>query len=115
MLVETLRQGLRVCPAPVRRILEKINRGRIVRRHLGREAGRRKIYATPEGSLIWALPWSTGDLDPHLNQFCQEFIQPGSVVWDFGAHFGLFAFTAAKFAGPKGSIVTGKQIGRAHV
>ena len=85
--------------------MEKMNRGRVVQRRLGRSAGKRKIFVSPEGSLIWALPWATGDLDQHLNKFCAEHIKSGSVVWDFGAHFGLFSFTAAHFAGPQGFVL----------
>lgn len=105
MLNQALRKGLQLFPLSLRSLLERLNRGRVVRRRLGREAGRRQIFATPEGSLIWALPWASGDLDAQLNDFCIEFIKPGAVVWDFGAHFGLFSFTAAKFAGPSGKVV----------
>ena len=100
-----IRSAFRHCPKSLRTFLEKMNRGRVVQRRLSEVAAKRKIYFSPEGSLIWALPWATGDLDNHLNEFCSEYIKPGSVVWDFGAHFGLFSFTAAHFAGPQGFVL----------
>lgn len=89
-----------------RAILERLSRGRIVRRNLGRDLGKRTFYATPEASLAWALPWAGGSTDPDLMRFCREFVKPGSVVWDFGGHLGLFAFAAAHHAGAKGCVLS---------
>jgi len=81
-------------------------RGRVVRRRLGAEFGGRAFYATPEASLVWALPWASGSADPDLMRFCREFVQPGSVVWDFGGHLGIFAFSAAHRAGAEGMVLS---------
>ncbi len=89
-----------------RSLLERLSRGRVVRRRLGPEHGDRTFYATPEASLVWALPWAGGSADPDLMRFCREFVKPGSVVWDFGGHLGLFAFAAAYYAGPEGRVLS---------
>jgi FkbM family methyltransferase len=86
--------------------LERSSRGRIVRRRLGNAGGNRTFYASPECSLIWALPWATAeDNDPGIGNFCREFIGKEARVWDFGAHIGIFSFTAAALAGPKGFVL----------
>lgn len=63
------------------------------------------FYASPECSLVWALPWATADLDPQVSNFCREFVHKDAVVWDFGAHIGIFSFMAAAHAGPQGFVL----------
>jgi FkbM family methyltransferase len=93
------------CPRGIRSSLERSVRGRVVRRRLGAEFGGRLFYATPEASLIWALPGAGAHSDEGLARFCREFVQPGAVVWDFGGHLGVFAFAAAHRAGPDGLVL----------
>lgn len=95
-----------MCPPVVRAALEKWSRGKIVRRSLGPDFGARRIYATPEASLAWWLPWSGSSVDGDLLSFCREFVHPGSIVWDFGGNVGLFTFLAAHAAGRDGQVVT---------
>lgn len=102
----TFRNLFRACPAPLRTALEKWSRGRIVRRRMGSEFGGRVFYASPEAALFWAYPWASAGIDEELMSFCREFVQPGSVVWDFGGHLGIFAFSAAHRAGPEGAVLT---------
>jgi FkbM family methyltransferase len=45
-------------------------------------------------------------VDPLIETFCREFIKPGAHVWDLGANVGVFSFTAAFFAGSKGSVLS---------
>ena len=44
-------------------------------------------------------------IDPTLCSLAAEFVQPGTVVWDVGANVGLFAFSAAHYAGTQGKVL----------
>lgn len=44
-------------------------------------------------------------VDPELSALAVEFVRAGDVVWDVGANVGLFTFSAAHLAGPKGQVV----------
>lgn len=105
--VQTLVRSLfQCCPRSIRSGLERWARGRIVRRTLGKRFGGRPFYASPEAALFWAFPWATAEIDDDLMRFCEEFVHPGSVVWDFGGHLGIFAFAAAQRAGPNGYVLS---------
>jgi FkbM family methyltransferase len=106
MSQHTFRNLFRACPAPARAALEKWSRGRVVRRRMGSEFGGRVFYASPEAALFWAYPWASAGIDEELTNFCREFVQPGSVVWDFGGHLGIFAFSAAHRAGAEGVVLS---------
>lgn len=88
----------------LRSSLERALRGRVVRRRIPAPFGGRKIYASPEASLIWALP-GAATVDLELTDFCREFVTPGSVVWDIGANVGLFSFCAAHASGKNGRVI----------
>lgn len=103
---QAARNVFRNSPQGMRGWLERWARGRIVRRPLGAEFDRRFFYASPEAALCWALPWASAELDKGLMSFCREFVQPGNVVWDFGGHLGIFAFSAAHRAGAKGAVLS---------
>ena len=67
-------------------------------------SGRVRLVVTPGSALaFWRLDISR--VDPPLLALAQEFVRPGHVVWDIGANVGLFAFSAAALAGPKGAVL----------
>lgn len=46
----------------------------------------------------------TGLHEPHVQQALMRELQPGSVVWDVGAHIGFTSLIAARLVGPAGRV-----------
>ncbi len=87
----------------VRRIVEHLSRGVVLRRRLPSTFGRLPIYVTPEAGLRYWLGMSR--IDPVLYRVAKEIVKPGSVIWDVGANVGLFSFCAAALAGQSGFVL----------
>ncbi len=88
--------------APIRRYAEKLSRGVVFRRRL--PPGGRRIFITPETALrLWIQPLDK--FDPALLSVSSRLVSKDDIVWDIGANMGLFAFAAARLAGPNGRII----------
>lgn len=62
------------------------------------------IYVSPSASLVYAFK-PMRSVDPPLLRCAEQFVHPGTVVWDVGANVGLFAAAAAVRAGAKGQVI----------
>ena len=88
----------------LRSLLEKLSRGRIVRRRLPPGLGGAALFVSPDAALkLWKRDLSQAD--PLLLRLAAELVTPGAAVWDVGANVGLFAFAAAHYAGPGGRVL----------
>jgi FkbM family methyltransferase len=88
----------------LRRLVERLSRGVVLRRQLPREFQRLPLYVSPEAGLRY---WRTNLLtvDPMVFEMALEMVKAGQVVWDVGANVGLFAFCASALAGPSGFVL----------
>lgn len=87
----------------IRRLIEHLSRGRVLRRRLPSDFGGAEIFVTPDAALkFWGRDLRR--VDPALLDAAAELTFPGACVWDLGANVGLFAFAAAFLAGEKGYV-----------
>jgi FkbM family methyltransferase len=87
----------------IRRLVEHLSRGVVLRRRLPARFGRLPIYVTPEAGLRYWVAMSR--VDPVLYSMANELVKSGSVVWDVGANVGLFSLSAAANAGRSGFVL----------
>lgn len=93
-----------VCVTWLRSALEKLSRGRVVRRRFSSDFGRQLLFVTPDSRLrYWR--WDLDSVDPHLLAAARNLVRPGDSVWDIGANCGLFSFAAAYVAGAAGRVI----------
>ncbi len=88
----------------IRSLLERLSRGRVLRRRLPAAHGGHALYVSPDAAMrLWRR--DLGAVDPFLLTMAGELVRPGMTVWDVGANVGLFAFAAAHAAGPSGRVL----------
>ncbi len=87
--------------ANVRTIIERLLRGRLLKRRLPSRFGHTPLYVSPDAQLKYLKPGNDA-FDTELMKIIDEHIREDSVVWDIGANVGVFAFAAASVA-KKGS------------
>lgn len=77
-----------------RGILERLSRGRILKRHISSKFGRVPIYVSPDAQLKY-LKIGQDAFDADLVRIADHFVNENHVVWDIGANIGIFSFTCA--------------------
>jgi FkbM family methyltransferase len=88
----------------IRSLLERLSRGRVLRRRLPAAHGGHALHVSPDAAMrLWQR--DLGAADPFLLRIAAGLVRPGMTVWDVGANVGLFAFAAAFAAGPTGRVL----------
>jgi FkbM family methyltransferase len=87
----------------LRSLLEKLLRGKYLKRRLPARFGRIPLYVSPDSQLKYLKPGEKA-FDSELLSVISEYIREDSVVWDIGANVGVFAFAAAGIA-RKGAVL----------
>ena len=77
-----------------RKALERLARGRILKRHITSKYARIPIYVSPDAQLKY-LKLGKNAFDADLVRIADHFINEDHVVWDVGANIGVFSFTCA--------------------
>ncbi|MEM7227726.1 MAG: FkbM family methyltransferase [Planctomycetota bacterium] len=88
----------------VRQIVERLARGRVLRRRLPEPFSTAEIFVTPDAALRY-LRRGRKAFPEDLLAIAEELITPGMKVWDIGANVGVFGFAAAARAGSSGRIL----------
>jgi FkbM family methyltransferase len=81
----------------VRTVLERLARGRILKRRLPGRFAPTELYVSPDAQLKYMKPGAEA-FDADLLRIVDTQIREDSIVWDIGANVGVFAFAAASVA-----------------
>jgi len=77
-----------------RTLIERIARGRVLRRRLRVGGESIPILISPDAQLKYLKPGPDA-FDVDLIQIAERFLQPGANAWDVGANVGVFTFAAS--------------------
>lgn len=83
-------------PGMVRRLLERLSRGRAIRRRLEPALGGHPLIVSPDAALAYLR---SGPIASSLTRLAARFVARGDQVWDLGANVGVFSFAAASQGG----------------
>jgi len=81
----------------VRKIVEKLSRGKILKRKIRVNGNVVPLYVSPDSQLKYLKPGSQA-FDQDLIVLAEKHLTEDSVVWDVGANVGVFTFAAASIA-----------------
>jgi FkbM family methyltransferase len=81
----------------IRTIVEKLSRGKILKRRLPSRFGKTSLYVSPDSQLKY-LKLGEEAFDEELLKVVDFYIHDNSIIWDIGANVGVFSFGAASIA-----------------
>lgn len=74
----------------IRKLAERLARGRFFKRHINVDGSRFPIYVSPDAQLKYL----TGAFDQDLIKIAEN-LSPDDIAWDIGGNIGVFAVAAA--------------------
>lgn len=77
-----------------RTIIERLSRGKVIKRHIQVGSNSVPILVSPDAQLKY-LKLGNQAFDRDLIDLAIKHIKPGDVVWDIGANVGVFTFAAS--------------------
>ncbi|MBX3355848.1 MAG: FkbM family methyltransferase [Phycisphaeraceae bacterium] len=81
----------------IRTLVERLSRGRAIKRHLPPDFGSTPLFVSPDAELKYLKPGFSA-FHPELLDLARRFVGARSQVWDIGANVGVFTFAAASRA-----------------
>ncbi|MFT4634335.1 MAG: hypothetical protein ACI854_002743, partial [Arenicella sp.] len=78
----------------MRTIVERISRGRVIKRSISVENLNGTVLASPDAQLKYLKPGRNA-FDQDLIQIAIEHVQTGDSVWDIGANIGVFTVASS--------------------
>jgi len=88
----------------LRTILEKLSRGKVVKRRISVGGKTIPLMVSPDAQLKY-LKFGPGAFDQDLIKLAENYLKVTSNVWDVGANVGVFTFAASSVAN-KGTVVS---------
>jgi len=90
----------------IRALMERLSRGRIVKRRLPGRVGGGPIWLSPESALrYWTWNLDHPKHSKLLLDTALQFARPGGVAWDIGANCGVFSAACAGLLGASGWVL----------
>lgn len=89
----------------MRTLIERISRGKSLRRRLPPRFGSRPVFLSPDAALTY-LKWNWAEASAELLTAVAKYVKPADRVWDIGGNVGVFSFAAAHLVGEQGVVVT---------
>jgi FkbM family methyltransferase len=81
----------------IRRIVELLSRGLVLKRRIKVNNRYVPIFVTPDAQLKY-LKFGKNAFDSDLILIAETFLKKESIVWDIGGNIGIFTFAAAEIA-----------------
>jgi FkbM family methyltransferase len=88
----------------LRKLAERLSRGKAFKRRLPPQFGNTPIFVSPDAQLKY-MKITNAAFDTELLNIACKYINEGDTVWDVGANIGVFSLAAASIVGPQGYVL----------
>jgi len=88
----------------LRTFVERLSRGKVIKRRIMVGGKSIPLLVSPDAQLKY-LKFGAGAFDHDLIEIAENYLEPGSNIWDVGANVGVFTFAASSMA-HEGTVVS---------